>query len=173
MSQPAPSLFQQLKNLFIKPEQFAQVVPQVIQQTAQSTQTPIDTLNPAYASGTTSKEAPSGITLERPAFDQAGGGIQHVEQEKNVEISPEVESFITKVAEHTDQLPQEIVIADQTSPVPTTKYLATPVIILPITPEIEKAGAKKAPQFSVRWLVEWSRKLMKAFAGRVIYREVS
>ncbi len=182
MSTPAPQLFQQLKGHFnsdqpqpaADPSQqadpagdigaLAQAVPQAVQ-------TATDTLNPVNATSS-AKETQAGITLERPAFDQVGG-LQQVENEKSVEISPEVESFISQVGEHPDQLPQEIVIADQAAPVPTTKYLATPVIILPITPEIEKTGAKKAPQFSVRWLVEWSRKLMKTFAGQVIYREAT
>jgi hypothetical protein len=47
------------------------------------------------------------------------------------------------------------------------------VIVLPITPATEDAGERKNPKWSIRWLVEWSRKLMKAFSGKIIYREVS
>jgi len=46
-----------------------------------------------------------------------------------------------------------------------------PVIILPITPEVEAVGAKKGPQWSVRWLVEWSRRLMKMFSGKILYAD--
>lgn len=141
----------------------AQAVPQVIQQST-------NTLNPAHPT-TSAKEAyePS-VTLERPSVDLVGG-LQQVEQERAPEISPEVESFISEVGEHPDQLPQEIVITNQAAPVATTKYLATPVVILPITPEVEKVGAKKSAQFSVRWLVEWSHKIIKIFPGKVIYKE--
>lgn len=145
----------------------AQVVPAVIQSGT-------DTLNPAHAvSGTTKEVREPGVTLEKPAIDQVPG-IQHVEHEKAAEMSPEVEAFIQKVDTHPDQLPQEIVIADQQGPViPPTKYLAKPVIILPITPEVEKDGKFKNSQFSVRWLVEWSHKVMKMFSGKVIYRQPS
>ncbi len=182
MSTPAPQLFQQLKGHFTTDQQqpasdpasqsdqtdvgaLAQAVPQVIQDST-------DTLNPTYATPSAKEARDASVTLERPAFDQVGG-LQQIEHEKNVEISPEVESFISQVGDHPDQLPQEIVIADQAAPVPTTKYLAKPVIILPITPELEKVGAHKKPEFSIRWLVEWSRKMMKSFAGQVIYREAT
>ncbi|CAN5281860.1 hypothetical protein BH10PAT2_BH10PAT2_1780 [soil metagenome] len=177
MPSPAPNLLQRLKGFFGPDDSaqnasqdpavgtFAQAAPQVIQQST-------DTLNPAYASPSSKESREPSLSLERPQVDMVGG-LQSVEQERVAEISPEVESFITEVGEHQDQLPQEIVIADLPSPVPTTKYLAKPVVILPITPEIEKVGAKKAPQFSVRWLVEWSRKMMKVFAGEVVYKEAS
>ncbi len=144
----------------------AQAIPQVVQQNT-------DTLNPANATSSVNKEAsvPS-ITLERPAVEEVGG-LQQVEQEKSAELSPEVEGFISEVGDHPDQLPQEVVIADKQVMAPTTKYLAQPVVILPITPEEEKIGVKKPAQFSIRWLVEWSRKMMKVFAGKVVYREVS
>lgn len=132
---------------------------------------PTDTLNPVNATSSLRKEVSQpAVTLERPAVEEVGG-LQQVEQEKTVEMSPEVESFIAEVGAHPEQLPQEIVISDQAQPVPTTKYLAKPVIILPITPELEKQGEKKPAQFSIRWLVEWSRKMMKVFAGQVIYRK--
>lgn len=134
---------------------------------------PVDTLNPPHPVGGTVKEIHEpAVTLESPAVDVAQG-VQYVETEKNAEIPPEVDGFIKKIENQTDQLPQEIVIADQQGLQPTTKYLAQPVIILPITPEMEKAGARKSSSFSLRWLVEWSRKLMKAFSGRIIYREVA
>ncbi len=177
MPSPAPNLLQRLRGFFgpansaqTDPGQnpavgtFAQAAPQVIQQAT-------DTLNPVNAAPSAKETREPGVTLERPQIEMAGG-LQQVEQEPHPEISPEVESFISEVGQHQDQLPQEIVIADIQAPVPTTQYLAKPVVILPITPEVEKEGAKKAPQFSIRWLVEWSRKMMKVFAGEVVYKEV-
>lgn len=128
-----------------------------------------NTLNPVQPVGTTAKEAV--VTLpEQPKVD-AASGMQVVEYEPTPEISPEVASYLQKVEENQDQLPQEIVITgDATqlvSPAPTLR----PVIVLPITPEIEAAGAKKSPQWSIRWLVEWSRRLMKAFSGKILYAE--
>jgi hypothetical protein len=135
-----------------------------------------DTLNPTtpISGGGTVKEAREpGITLERPAADQVPG-VQYVEEEKhheNAEIPPEVESYIMQVENHQEQVPEEIVIGDQQAIHPSTKYLAQPVIVLPITPEEEKKGASKGSQFSIRWLVEWSRKVMKMFSGRVVYKQ--
>jgi hypothetical protein len=134
-----------------------------------------DTLNPAgpISGGTVKEVREPGITLERPAMDQVPG-VQYVEEEKTPErpeIPPEVESYLQEVGNNKDQIPQEVVIGDQQTIHPTTKYLAQPVIVLPITPEVEKQGATKSAQFSVRWLVEWSRKMMKVFSGRVVYKK--
>jgi hypothetical protein len=137
-------------------------------------QSATDTLNPAHGvSSASAKEVrePT-ITLERPAIDQVPG-IQHVEHEKNPDLPPEVESFLQKVENHHEQLPQEVVIADQLNPIPTTKYLAQPVIILPITPEVEKKAKWQSSNTSVRWLLEFSYKIMKMFSGKVIYRQQS
>ena len=133
-----------------------------------------DTLNPPTPTGSaTAKEhTQPGFTIERPSVDVPG--VQLVEQldaPEHGELPPEVESYIEHVANHHEQLPAEIVIADQQSVPTNTQYLAKPVIVLPITPEVEKVGAHKATTFSVRWLVEWSRKIMKIFSGRVVYHQ--
>jgi len=129
-----------------------------------------DTLNPPNAGGSVSKEASLlSVTLEHPMID-ATGGIQYVEQEKPHELPPEVEGFLKTVEDHQDQIPQEIVIANPQTGQALPRVMAQPVIVLPITPEIEEAGKKKQPSYSVRWLVEWSWKMMKAFSGRVVYR---
>jgi len=100
--------------------------------------------------------------------------IQYVETEKSPELSPEVEKYINEVREDQAKAPREIVIADVTQDLPVdNQYVAEPVIVLPITPEIEKKGKRKSPKFSLRWLVEWSQKIIKAFSGKVIYRDVS
>jgi hypothetical protein len=132
-----------------------------------------DTLNPANPAGGAVKEVREpGLTLEKPAVDQIPG-VQYVEQERAAEqeLPPEVDGFLKEVESHHDQAPHEVVIADDQGIQPTTKYLAQPVVILPITPEVEKQGQKQSPQFSIRWLVEWSHKVMKMFSGKVIYRE--
>lgn len=121
---------------------------------------------------TTAKEKfQPGIVLERPSVDQSSG-VQMVEVERSPELPPEVESFIEKIEQHPDQLPQEVVINDPHGTQPTTKYLAQPVVVLPITPDVEQVGEKANPQMSVRWLVEWCWKMMKVFSGKIIYRQV-
>lgn len=145
----------------------SQVMPQVMAQTA-------DALDPALKAVTTSRKetAAEAVSLEQLAAD-AARGVQQVEVEPTPEISPEVESYLQKVEDHTEMAPKEIVIADgtQTSPV-DHQYPSQPVVVLPITQEEEKEGAKKSPKFSIRWLVEWSRRLMKMFIGKIIYRPV-
>jgi hypothetical protein len=47
------------------------------------------------------------------------------------------------------------------------------VVVLPITEEVEEAGKKKNPNFSIRWLVEWSQRIIKMFAGKVVYKRES
>lgn len=137
-----------------------------------------DPLNPAsptpagqvrkevYQVGATVIEAPA-TPAEYPA------GIQDAEQEKLPEISPEVESFLQRAEQQPDQLPQEIVIADNQEISSLAHHPKQPVVVLPITAQGLAQGQKKSEQFSFRWLVEWSLKMMKKFTGQVIYREGS
>jgi len=97
--------------------------------------------------------------------------IQFVEGEKSPELSPEVESFIQQVQKE-ETAPKEIVIADaQDSMASDDQYVSERVVVLPITPEIQKKGKRKSVKFSIRWLVEWSQKIIKMFQGKVVYRE--
>lgn len=103
---------------------------------------------------------------------EAGQHVQYTEiGPVSPEIPVEIESYLQEVKSHQEQLPQEIVVAgDQVDVIPQAPPLR-PVVVVPITPEVENEGAKKPPSWSVRWLVEWSRKLMKMFAGKIVYRE--
>lgn len=131
-----------------------------------------DTLNPSVAMPvSTAKEAVERSAQPDMAKVDAGTGVQVVEYETTPEIPVEVESFLQRVEDNQDQLPQEIVIAGNAAQLINQPPALKPVIVLPITPEIEAVGAKKNPQFSVRWLVEWSRRLMKMFSGKILYSE--
>ncbi len=99
------------------------------------------------------------------------GGITYVEQEPQPEIPVEVESFLKRVDNSADKIRQEIVLADAQLATQNQKHPAKPVIVLPITPAIEKSAQGKSTKFSVVWLVEWSRKITKKFLGRVVYKE--
>ncbi len=103
---------------------------------------------------------------------ELAGSLQYVEHEKSPEVPAEVEKYIKKVEDNKVRAPEEIVVADQGGAVRDgQKYMSEPVVIIPITPEIEVQGQKKPPKFSVRWLVEWSHKIVKMFSGRAIYRQ--
>jgi len=102
---------------------------------------------------------------------EVGANIQYVEQERNPELPVEVEGFLQHVDDNFDQAPEEIVMADLEEPQPLpTKVPKQSVVVLPITPDQEKVAARKGTKFSVKWLVEWSRKIMKIFEGSVVYR---
>jgi hypothetical protein len=98
-------------------------------------------------------------------------GVQAVEQEPNPEIAPEIESFLEQKQENIDKLTEEIVVADNQPISKQTKFPTKPVVVVPITEEQRKKGKRKSPQFSLRWLVEWSLKIIKKFSGEVIYRQ--
>jgi hypothetical protein len=170
--QAAPKLEQVLQEASqsapepLPPEEIsslAAAVPTAVAQVAE------DSLNPSYPVGGTVKEVgPLPTAVETPQVD-VSPGLQYVETEPQ-EMPPEVESFLTKVENHHEQLPQEIVIKENSAADPVLQSIPQPVIVLPITPEIEKKGLSKNAEFSVRWLVEWSHKMIKMFAGRVIYK---
>jgi hypothetical protein len=131
----------------------------------------VDSLNPAYpVSGGAKEVAPMSVTVERPAVDVVPG-MQAVEVEKVNELPPEVEGFLKTVEDHQDQIPQEIVIANPQTGQALPRVMAQPVIVLPITPAVEEEGKRKKVTHSVRWLVEWSWKIMKVFSGKVVYRK--
>lgn len=128
-----------------------------------------DTLNQPQTI-TTAKESQASTPVEKPTAE-AGGQYQMVEVEPNPEIPVEVESYLQEVEDHQSQLPQEIVISgDSAQLMPPPKALR-PVVVLPISSQTEDAGAKKNPKWSVRWLVEWSRRLMKMFSGKIVYAD--
>jgi hypothetical protein len=144
----------------------SQVLPTVMKQTA-------DAADPSLrAISTMRKETNQNASLEQFAAD-AATGVTAAESEPSPEISPEVESYLQKVEQQVDLAPPEVVIADGSQTQPAGyQYPSQPVVVLPITQEEEKLGAKKSPKFSLRWLVEWSRRLMKIFVGKIIYRPV-
>lgn len=146
----------------------SQALPKAMQDTADA----IDAADPARAavSSTNKEAAQPAVSLEQVAQD-AARGAQVVEIEPTPEIAPELESYLQKVEQQVDLAPPEVVIADGSKTQPNDHpYPSQPVVVLPITEEEEKEGAKKSPKFSIRWLVEWSRKIMKMFVGRVVYR---
>lgn len=130
-----------------------------------------NSLNPTHGVNIGGKEAVEISTSPDQASVDAGAAVQYVEHEKNPEIPVEVEGYLQKVEDFADENPPEIFIADGTEEQSDTSYPSRPVVVLPISQKVEEEGSKKAPSFSVRWLVEWSHKIVKMFAGKVIYKE--
>lgn len=162
---------QQARTDQVIEESMQTVAPAAPQAIAEAT----DSLNPQVAGATGAKERLDGSAgapdASQADTEQAIGDVTHVEQERTPELSPEVEAYLTKIQDHANQLPQEIAIADDGQEIQAKPYVAQPVIVLPIDEETEKAGLKKNTTFSIRWLVEWSRKIMKMFSGKVVYRQ--
>lgn len=144
----------------------AQVVPQAINRAT-------DTLNPAIVSPVVKEKFGESLSTDTTKTEMAGSsGPVEVEPIREMEMPVEVESYLQKVDNNPDQLPQEIVIADDGQIIRSKSFSKQPVIVLPMTEEELEKGKKKSPHFSVRWLVEWSEKIMKMFNGKVIYRQV-
>ena len=144
----------------------------IAQAIPQATLDVTDTLNPTQLT-TSLKETVRNVSPDISSVE-AGSGLQQIEYEPSPELPVEVESYLRKVEEHQDQALNEVVIADGTT-VPSVAHpsIKKPVIVLPITAEEEKVGQKKPLYLSIRWLVEWSKKIMKMFAGEVIYKQES
>lgn len=156
-----------LNQVLAEVESMASVVPQ-------ATLAATDTLNPTQPPPTTTlKEAATAASPDISPIE-SGAGLQQVEYERSAELPPEVESYLDKVEENQDQTLDEVVIADGTT-IPSLAHppVKKPVIVLPITAAEEKEGQKKPLHLSIRWLVEWSKKIMKMFTGEVIYKEES
>lgn len=153
------------------PSVIAQALPTAVTQV--TTQQDYANLNPPTVArpGSSSKEKSESSSLDAGAVE-AAQAIQYVEHEPQPEIPPEVDGFLKRAQDHSSQAPQEIVVADGTTDTPTENTRPSqPVVVLPITEETEKKAAHKSTKFSIKWLVEWSHKIMKKFVGKVIYRE--
>src|SRR5579859_471727 len=148
------------------PTPLASAIPLAVQNAASDL-----SLNPPKPSGgarQSAKELP--FTVERPTVEVAAG-IQQVETEPNLEIPPEIEAYLQEVENHENQLPHEIVIAEEAvTTADQQQHIPQPAIVLPITAAEEKMGEKQNPNFSLRWLVEFSHKIMRMFHGKTVYR---
>lgn len=124
------------------------------------------------ATGTTSvgkERVGAGWSLDG-AVQEIGGGLAMVEQEKSPEIAPEVESYIEKVEDHQSSPAKTIEeLAPAVSSPPPVGSTQT-VRVLPVTKAQDDAGMKKSPKYGIRWLVEWSHKIIKMFNGKTVYR---
>ncbi len=98
-------------------------------------------------------------------------GVQTAETLQTPEIPVEVEKYIEQVEDGKTSVPEEIVISDQNHATQTQHFAAEPVVVLPISEATMKKGKRKSPKYSLRWLSEWSKRIIKMFSGKVVYRE--
>ncbi len=114
------------------------------------------------------KERSGAISPEVAVVD--AGGLSAIEYEPTPEVPPEVEEYVKRVEDHAETLSQPIVVDGQQVGSVLSHHPTQPVVVLPITEEDEKKAKFKSPKYSIRWLVEWSHKIVKKFVGKVIYR---
>ena len=152
--------------LVADPSVLTQALPMAVDQVAKDS-----LLNPAHPTGTAKESSEiGGSTGASPV--EAGAAIQYVEQEKVPEIPVEVESYLQKVDDHQEDIQHEVVIADGTQESGDVAYPSRPVVVLPIDESTEQKARFKGVTYSIKWLVEFSHKIIKMFAGKVIYRKV-
>jgi hypothetical protein len=154
------------------PSLIASVPPQALPQLAEDLWQQAHAAQQSQGSAAVSKERAAGQswTLDS-AVQESGGMLSQVEAERAAEISPEVETYLQKV-EDAQETPAEkieaLVPAVSTTPPAQQTQL---VRVVPITPKVEATGKTKSTTFSVRWLVEFSHKIIKMFNGKVIYQQ--
>lgn len=168
--QPNPNTERLLQNLADPhPPVFDQVLPQAVNQYATQAE---NQLYQQQASAGFSKETIAGGGNAIEAGVSEAGDIQYVEQEPAPEMPVEVEGYLQHVQDQNPEELKEVILAEEQAGTLASKYPKQSVVVLPISPEEEKEGARKGVVSSFRWLVEWSRKIMKMFTGEVVYRAV-
>lgn len=145
----------------VQPSVIDQVIPGVAAQAA-------STLNP-QAGVRTGQERVDQKTPDSNIIDAVSS--QPVEIEKTPELPVEVEGYLQHAQDHQDQLPQEIVVSGDDITLQPSHRPTTPVVVLPINQADEKKARLKNTSWSIKWLIEWSHKIIKMFVGKVIYRQ--
>lgn len=121
------------------------------------------------ANRSVSKESIVGSSMIAP--QELPGGMQYADIEPVPEISPEIEKFLQHAQEQPDKLPEEIVQAAAQFHQENVNLAAPQAVkVLPVTKLQAEEGEKKNPSFALRWLVEFSNKVSRLFAGKSIYR---
>lgn len=145
---------------------FASVPPQAL---PQATEDMWQQAQPQEKSGTSKERADAAWSVEA-AVQESGGMLAAVEQEKQPEITAELESYLQRV-EHNQESPAKELAQLIPLVAATTAPAATELVrVLPVTKTTAAVGRTKNPKFSIRWLIEWSDKLVKMFRGKIAYR---
>jgi hypothetical protein len=125
--------------------------------------------------------APKEQLVEATADSQEASGeastevIPTVESQEVQELTKELQEVSKETKEQREQaMIQEKqraindLAAASTTPVAITDK---PVVVLPITAKSREEAKFKSTKYSVKWLWEWSQKIIKMFAGAVVYKE--
>ncbi len=146
---------------------------------------------PQVAVSTRAKEVVSAtgqdLLAQAESVTEATTDLQETGAEANVEAAPTIESQevqeltkeLQEVSKETKEQREQALIQEKqraindlaaasTTPVAITDK---PVIVLPITAKSREEAKFKSTKYSVKWLWEWSQKIIKMFAGAVVYKE--
>lgn len=116
------------------------------------------------------------------AAAEAGAGIENNSESLSTAESSEVQELtkeLQEVSKETKEQREQALIQEKqraindlaaasATPVAITDK---PVVVLPITAKSREEAKFKSTKYSVKWLWEWSQKIIKMFAGAVVYKE--
>jgi len=98
--------------------------------------------------------------VNNPELVELSKEIKEVSQESKEQRE---QALIKEKQQEIDRLATEVV-----APVAVSNK---PVVVLPITAKSKEEAKFKSTKYSVRWLVEWCKKIAKMFSGAVVYKE--
>ena len=115
-------------------------------------------------------------TLVVPGIGKEREGKQEItpmtEFTRNVDLEPEVESWLEKLEKEDKQLQQPVVnqttgqvVLDDSAQQPTGFK-----VVLPLTKGEGSVALQQKVINSVRWLAEWCLRMVKMFGNKVTYR---
>lgn len=106
-----------------------------------------------------SQESPAEF-ISNPELTELSKEIKEVSQETKEQRE---QALIKEKQKEIDNLATEA-----TTPVAVSNR---PVVVLPITAQSKEEAKFKTTKYSVRWLIEWCKKVAKMFSGAVVYKE--
>lgn len=98
--------------------------------------------------------------ISNPELAELSKEIKEVSKETKEQRE---QALIKEKQKEIDNLATEVV-----SPVAVSNK---PVVVLPITAKSKEEAKFKTTKYSVRWLIEWCKKVAKMFSGAVVYKE--
>ena len=131
--------------------------PQVVGRTKETLSNQVSTeSNPIVESN---QESPAEY-VSNPELAELSKEIKEVSKETKEQRE---QALIKEKQKEIDNLATEVV-----SPVAVSNK---PVVVLPITAKSKEEAKFKTTKYSVRWLIEWCKKVAKMFSGAVVYKE--
>lgn len=92
---------------------------------------------------------------------------------RNVDLEPEVESWLEKLEKEDTRLQQPVVDDSSTGSGQVVLDNTQPSnfkVVLPLTKDEVEKGLKDKVVNSVRWLAEWCMRMIKMFGNKVVYK---